>query len=460
MGTDGTAEIRVFVADDEYHICEGLKESLLKSSYKVDVAYDGNEAARLLDEQVYHAAIFDLKMPGKDGLSLLRQVKEKSPDTGVIIITAFSEVSTAVDAMRMGAYDYIAKPVDLKRLNLSLKHLLEHQALVAENKELRARLGSAETFGEIVHRSSPMQQVCDTLEQAAMTDVPVLIRGDTGTGKELVARAIHQRSGRRDEPLIAVNCGAIPETLFESELFGHTRGAFTGAHENKPGRFSVAEGGTLFLDEVGEIPRVNQVDLLRVLEEKVFTPVGGSSSEASNVRLIFATNRNLEAEVQAGRFREDLYYRINVVPIRLPLLKDRKEDIPLLVETFLDQLCLLHRKDRKHLVPDAMQLILDYVWPGNVRELKNVVERIVVTCPDTEVGPDRLPSRVRDAEPEPDGLIVPSRSSLAEMEKELVARTLGDTSISRKQAAEILGISLRTLQYKIKKYELTLNKDG
>jgi DNA-binding NtrC family response regulator len=458
MAQGETTEIRVFVADDEYHICEGLKESLLKSSYKVDVAYDGDKASRMLAEQVYHAAIFDLKMPGKDGLSLLKQVKEKSPDTGVIIITAFSEVSTAVDAMRQGAYDYLAKPVDLKRLNLSLRHLLEHQALVAENKELRARLGSAETFGEIVHRSSSMQHVCDTLEQAAMTDVPVLIMGDTGTGKELVARAIHQRSGRRNELLVAVNCGAIPETLFESELFGHTRGAFTGAHENKPGRFAVAEGGTLFLDEVGEIPLANQVDLLRVLEEKVYTPVGSNSPEKSNVRLIFATNRNLEEEVNAGSFREDLYYRINVVPIRLPFLRDRKEDIPLLVETFLDQLCLLHRKERKHLVPDAMQLILNYPWPGNVRELKNVVERIVVTCPDTEVGPGRLPTRIRAVELEPEGITVPPQASLAEMEKQLIVQTLRDRAISRKQAAGILGISLRTLQYKIKKYGLSISK--
>ncbi len=459
MANRESTGIRVFVADDEYHICEGLKESLQKASYEVDVAYDGKEASRLLTDQVYHAAIFDLKMPGRDGLSLLRQVKEKSPDTGVIIITAFSEVSTAVDAMRLGAYDYLAKPVDLKRLHLSLRHLLEHQALVSENKELRARLGSTETFGEIVHRSPPMQQVCDTLEQAAMTDVPVLITGDTGTGKELVARAIHQRSGRRDEPLISVNCGAIPETLFESELFGHRRGAFTGAHQDKPGRFAVAEGGTLFLDEVGEIPLSNQVDLLRVLEEKVFNPVGSNSPVTSNVRLIFATNRNLEAEVQAGRFREDLYYRINVVPVRLPFLRDRREDIPLLVETFLDQLCLLHRKKRKRLTPDAMQSILNYAWPGNVRELKNVVERIVVTCPDEEVETERLPSRVRAAKPELEELTFPLRSSLADVEKQLITQTLRHVTANRKQAAEILGISLRTLQYKIKKFSLNTMKE-
>lgn len=449
-----TTEIHILIADDEYHICEGLKESLMKANYAVDVAYDGQAAVRLLEERIYHAAVFDLKMPGRDGLALLKQVKAQSPDTGVIIMTAFGEVSTAVAAMRLGAYDYLTKPVDLKRLQLSLQHLLEHQALVAENKELRARLDSAEAFGEIVHRSAAMQQVCDTLEQAAMTDVPVLVMGQTGTGKELVAKAIHQRSNRRDGPLVAMNCGAVPEALFESELFGHIRGAFTGAHDDKPGRFAAAEGSTLFLDEVGEIPLQNQVDLLRVLEEKVYTPVGSMEAVKSDVRMIFATNRDLETEVRERRFREDLYYRINVVPIRLPLLRDRKEDIPFLIETFMDQLCSLHHKQRKHLTPDAVQMILDYTWPGNVRELKNVVERIVVTCPDREVGPARLPLQVREAGPEPGEFTVPLRSSIAQMERALIEKTLAQVTSNRKEAAAILGISVRTLQYKLRKYKL------
>ncbi|HLA41525.1 MAG TPA: sigma-54 dependent transcriptional regulator, partial [Candidatus Glassbacteria bacterium] len=335
----------------------------------------------------------------------------------------------------------LTKPVDLKRLRLSVQHLLEHQALVAENKELRARLSSAETFEEIVHRSAVMKQVCDTVEQAAMTDVPVLITGETGTGKELVARAIHQRSSRRDGPLVAVNCGAVPETLFESELFGHARGAFTGAHADRPGRFAAAGGGTLFLDEVGDIPLHNQVDLLRVLEEKLYMPVGGMRPVEADVRMIFATNRDPETEVREGRFREDLYYRINVVPIRLPLLRDRKEDIPLLVETFLDQLCSLHHKQRKQVTPDAMQLILDYTWPGNVRELKNAVERIVVTCPDREVGPDRLPSRIRAATPEPVEIVVPLGTSIEAVERDLIEKTLVHMTSNRRDAAAILGIS-------------------
>ncbi len=449
-----TKDIRIFVADDEYHICEGLKESLQNVGYSVDVAYDGVKAAEHLNARVYHAAILDLKMPGIDGISLLRRLKKTSPDTGVIIITAFGDVSTAVDAMRMGAYDYLAKPVDLKRLHLSLQRLLEHQALVAENKELRAWLGSTEAFGQIVHRSPAMQQVCDTLAQAAMTDVPVLVTGDTGTGKELVARAIHQRSSRHDGPLVAVNCGAIPETLFERELFGHIKGAFTGAHADKPGRFAAAEAGTLFLDEVGEIPLANQVDLLRVLEEKVYTPVGSNLPRKADVRIIFATNRNLELEIREGRFREDLYYRINVVPIRLPLLKERKEDIPLLVETFLDELCTLHHKSRKQFTPDAMRMILDYAWPGNVRELKNTVERIVVTCSETEVRTEPLPSGIRASAPVPRDLVIPLNSSIEDVERLLIENTLTHVTSNRKEAARVLGISVRALHYKIKKYSL------
>lgn len=449
-----TGNIRILVADDEYYISEGLKEALEKVGYWVDVAHDGLEAEARLKENTYHATVFDLKMPGRDGLYLLQLVRDTSPDTGVIMITAFGDVETAVDAMRQGAYDYLTKPVDLKRLRLSLQHLLDRQALVSENKELRARLDSTETFGEIIHRSAVMEQVCDVIGQAAMTDVPVLITGETGTGKELVARAIHQRSARCDDALIAMNCGAFSESLFETELFGYVKGAFTGAEANKQGHFAAAENGTLFFDEVGEIPLMNQVDLLRVLEEKAYRPVGSTQSIKMDVRTIFATNRNLEEEVAAGRFREDLYYRLNVVPIRLPPLKERHEDIPLLVETFLDQLCALHHKARKRLDADAMQQILSYEWPGNVRELKNTIERLVVTCPDDEVKRAQLPSRVRAAKEEPKSLLLKAGMSLEDAERILIADTLHNVTSNRKEAAELLGISLRALQYKINKYNL------
>ena len=448
------SEIRILIADDEYYICEGLREAMTKDGYRVDVAYEGNQAKALMEAHEYDAAIFDLKMPGQDGLALLKWVRGANREIGVIVITAYGEVETAVEAMRRGAYDYLTKPVDLKRLRLSLERLLDHQALVVENRVLRARLDSNGENGDVVHRSAAMEQVCDTIAQAAMTDVPVLITGETGTGKELVARAIHQASARRNAPLVAMNCGAFAETLFGSELFGYVKGAFTGATADKAGFFAAAEGGTLFFDEVGEIPLPNQVDLLRVLEERAYRPVGSTKAVAADVRTIFVTNRDLEREVAEGRFREDLYYRINVVPIRLPPLRERVEDIPLLVDVFFDNLCALHHKPRKELTPEAMDRVLAYSWPGNVRELKNAVERVVVTCADQKVDVDHLPSRIRDAQNETDTITVELGSSLADVERALIEKTLAHVTANRKEAAAMLGISVRALQYKIKAYNL------
>lgn len=441
---------RILVADDEYNIREGLKEGLEREDYVVDTAEDGGEALERIKTGQYHAGIFDLKMPRIDGLSLIGKVKQVSPETGVILVTAFGDVASAVEAMRHGAYDYLTKPVDLKRLRLSLQHLLAHQALIAENKELRAKLGPSEAIDLIVRRSKVMQAVTDTIEQAATTDVPVLIRGMTGTGKELVARAIHQRSKRAQKPLISTNCGAIPESLFESEFFGYKRGAFTGANADKDGMLAAAQGGTLFLDEVGEIPPQNQADLLRVLEDHKYTPIGSTKEIDLDVRVIFATNRDLEKEVKEGRFREDLYYRINVVPVLLPQLRERLEDIPFLVETFLEELCALHHKERKRLTEEAMERILAYGWPGNVRELKNAIERVVVTCKDRDVGPDALPARVQAAPKAPEALEVELGASIADAEAALIKATLDHVTSNRKKAAEILGISVRSLQYKLK----------
>lgn len=450
------SEIRILVTGDGRDAYEGLADHLSESGYTVDSARGLREAAERLERGSYHAAIFDLQRPGNAGMSLLQRVKERSPDTGVIVVASRGSVARAVEAVRLGAYDFLTKPADFKRITLSIQRFLEHQTLVVENKELRARLDSTTTFEEIVHRSEVMRTVCDTIKQAAVADVPVLITGETGTGKELVARAIWQTSHRASGPLVPVSCGAIPESLFESELFGHVKGAFTGAYVDKPGRFAAAEGGTLFFDEVSEIPLLNQVDLLRVLEQKVYTPVGGMKSIKADVRTIFATNRDLETLVERGAFREDLYYRINVVPIRLPPLKERKEDIPLLVDTFLGQLCPLHGKSRKRLTASAMQSIFDYDWPGNVRELKNVVEQVVVTCADQEVDHDRLPVRIRASTPNSDRIAVEVGGSLQDAERALIEHTVTQVTSNRKKAAAILGISVRTLQYRLKKYGFRL----
>ncbi len=446
--------VKILVADDEFNISSGLKEVLQKSGYLVDVASDGNRSAELVEKELYNLAIVDLKMPGPGGLEILRRIREKSPDTIVIIITAYGTVSTAVDAIKSGAYDYITKPMDIKRLRLIVDHALEHQALIAENKELRSRLEGDDSLGTIVARSQGMRKVTDIVKQVALSDVPVLLQGETGTGKELVARSIHQRSQHREGPFIALNCGAVPDNLFESELFGHTKGAFTGAHADRPGRFHMAQGGTLFLDEITEIPLQNQVDLLRVLEEKEFQAVGGTDTIKSAVRIISATNRDLQKAVEDGSFREDLYYRLNVVPIELPPLRDRKEDIPVLIESFLEQFCHIHRQRSRRICADAMRALIDYRWPGNVRELKNTVERIVVTSSEQEIKPEHLPLQIQSAREPSHSFTVGLGISIQEMEKRLIRETLTHVSSNRKQAASALGISLRTLQYKLKEYKL------
>jgi len=333
------SDIRILIADDEVFIRQGLQEALQRPGFSIEAAADGHQARQRIRGAGYDLIIMDLRMPGPGGMELLEEVRELRPDTQTIILTAHGNVSTAVEAMKKGAFDFLTKPVDLEHLRLLVSRACEHLELMEENRELHSRLENQDSFRRLVRRSAAMQAAAATIKQVAMSDVPLLLRGETGAGKDLIARIIHERSSRHDRDFVAVNCGGFTEELFSSELFGHVRGAFTGAHANKPGRFALAEGGTLFLDEIGEVPLKNQVELLRVLESGEYQPVGDPQVHYSNVRVIAATNRNLEEGVQQGSFREDLYYRLNVVPVAVPPLRERHEDIPVLVGMFLEEAC-------------------------------------------------------------------------------------------------------------------------
>jgi DNA-binding NtrC family response regulator len=356
--------------------------------------------------------------------------------------------------MKQGAYDYLTKPVDLKRLRAVVERAIEFQTLVAENNELRQRLRQSASPGMLVGQSDSIRAVVSLIEEVAQSDVTVLIEGESGTGKEIVARSIHLQSPRRDKPFISVNCAALSETLLEAELFGHVKGAFTGAIANKPGRFHLADGGTLFLDEIGDLSPKGQGDLLRVIEDGCFRMVGGSNLIRVNVRLIAATNKNLSAAVAERKFREDLFYRLQIVPITMPPLRERAEDIPLLVETFLGQFTAKHKRRRKRLSDEAMQICQRFPWPGNVRQLRNVVERLVVTSREPVIEIDHLPDFLRAYDKTTATFTVRPGTPLAEVEKMLIRQTLTHVTVNRQAAAKVLGISRRSLQYKLKEYGL------
>ena len=449
--------VNILIADDEVFIREGLKEALESVADRVETVADGQQARERLRSERYHLAILDLRMPGRSGLDLLEELRGRESDTQVVILTAHGNVSTAVEAMKKGAHDFLTKPVDLAHLRLVAERALDRLHLVTENRKLHSRLESGDPFRRLVRHSESMQVASKLIKQVAQSDVPVLLRGETGVGKDLVARAIHERSKRSDKPFVAVNCGGFTEELFASEIFGHKRGAFTGAHADKPGRFALAEGGTLFLDEIGEVPIKNQVELLRVLESREYQPLGEPQVRRANVRIIAATNRDLERSVGDGSFREDLYYRLNVVPIDIPPLRQRQEDIPVLVETFLDEACRAQERPQKRLSSEAMGCLLAHTWPGNVRELRNIVQRLVVTAPDLVIHPQHLPAELAEvAEVAPSHFSVRLGSSAAEVEAELIRQTLQRVTSNRRKAADILGMSVRSLQYKIKEYGITL----
>jgi len=448
------SKIKILVVDDEQGLCAGLQEGLRREGYLVDAANDAATAVKLASQSLYNLVISDVKMPGVGGLELLAQIRERSRDTLFILMTAFSTVENAVEAMRLGAYDYLPKPIDLKRLRLQVQKALEYQAVVVENNELRSRLQKRSEPNPLIGESEIMRTVARLIEEVAQSDVTVLIEGESGTGKEIAARLIHTHSERRDKPFISVNCAAFAEQLLEAELFGHVKGAFTGAAAQKPGRFQLADGGTLFLDEIGDLSPKGQGDLLRVLEDGAFRMVGGSELIRVNVRIIAATNKKLPDFVAEGKFREDLFYRLNVVPVVMPPLRERADDIPLLIERFFDRFAAKHKRGRKRMSPEAMQVCQRFPWPGNVRQLRNAVERMVITSRAAVVDVAALPDYLQEFDRSLVTFTVRPGTPLAEVEKLLIRQTLTHVTRNRAEAAQALGISRRALQYKLKQYGL------
>jgi DNA-binding NtrC family response regulator len=447
-----TAGSRILVVDDELNIRGALVTLLEKKQYQVRGAGTAEEALELLETATADLVLTDLKMPGMGGMELLRHLKQKWPDTEVLVMTAFGSIDTAVEAMRCGAYDYITKPIDRERFALMVEKALERHALAFENKQLKDRLETRTRFEQMIGESEPMQRLYSLVDMVAESDVTVLLTGESGTGKELVARAIHHKSRRADGPFVTLNCGALPETLFESELFGYEKGAFTGATTNKMGRFELADGGTLLLDEVGELSLKSQVDFLRVLETKEFRRLGGIKVVKVDTRIIAATNRNLKEAVKEGDFREDLYYRLNVIPIHLPPLRERGDDIPLLVDQFLREFSAQHHRKLKELSRQAVQLLRLYAWPGNIRQLRNLIERLVVTVKDPLIEPVHFPEEIQASREDARTMVVSLGLPLKDIEREAIRRTLTEVTNHRDKAAKLLGISLRALQYKIKEY--------
>jgi DNA-binding NtrC family response regulator len=444
---------RVLVVDDEANARQALRDILSEEGYEVVEAADGEDALHLMQSFAPAAVLADVRMPRMDGITLLRKAREQGSDSVFVMMTAFASVEAAVEAMRAGAENYLVKPLDVNAVLVVLEKALEKLRLQRETQNLRERVRERYRFHNIVGDAPELQAVYEVVKRAAPTRATVLILGESGTGKELIAQALHEESPRRDHPFIKVSCAALSETLLESELFGHEKGAFTGAIGRREGRFELADGGTLFLDEIGDISPALQIKLLRVLQEKEFERVGGVSTLKVDVRLVAATNRDLASEVKNGKFREDLYYRLNVVAVTLPPLRQRKGDIPALVSHFVEKYCKAYGKEIRGLAPGTLNALLAHDWPGNVRELENVVERAVVLAKGLEMTADDLPPTLRGPRPRErtPGALIPG-ATLYEIEREAILRTLEMVGGSTSRAAEILGISVRKIQYRLKEY--------
>ncbi len=443
-------DVHILIVDDERIMRDSLSAWLLEEGYQVEAVEDGARALKKAKTESWDVLLVDLKMPGMDGIEVLQEVKKISENIPVIIMTAYATVDTAVRAMKEGAYDYIVKPFNPEEIGLAIRKIIAYQDLLKENIYLRHELQMKYKFMDIIGKSHKMQEVLALVKTVAKSNSTILIQGESGTGKELVARAIHNSSLRSEGPFVAVSCAALPESLLESELFGHERGAFTGAVSQKKGRFELADTGTLFLDEIGDVSPKTQVGLLRVLEEREFRRVGGTQVIKTDVRIISASNKDLKTLVEAGTFREDLYYRINVVSIQLPPLRDRKEDIPLLVQHFLNKYCIENKKDIEGLSHEVSRLLMAYDWPGNVRELENVIERAVVVAKERLIVPDDLPLLTK-----PDTKFKPTADMpLREVEREHILRALESNHWNISKTAKKLGIDRNTLSSKISKYEI------
>ena len=440
----------ILVVDDEKIVRESLRDWLENVGYKVIIAESGEEALKIIKRRKIKIMLADLVMPGMDGIELMKEARKIVPSISTVIITAYGSIQTAIDATREGAHDYVEKPFCPEKVELLIRNMVEHQDLLDENISLRRKIEDRFIFEGIIAKSSKMIKIFELIRTVAPSSATVLINGKTGTGKEVVARALHQQSPRRSKPFIATSCAALPESLLESEIFGHEKGSFTGAVERKKGKFEAADQGTLFLDEIGEINANTQIHLLRALEEKKITRVGGNEEISVDVRVIAATNKNLKTLVQQGTFREDLYYRLNVVTLELPPLRERREDILPLAEFFLKKFSEENNKNIKKLSPEVMEFMLNYSWPGNVRELENMIERGVILSKAKAISLNEIPQDIILPDPT-------EEKTIDAVTNNHIIKVLEETQGNITEAAKILGIQRMTLYNRLKKMKLTVN---
>ncbi|GAB4333996.1 MAG: sigma-54 dependent transcriptional regulator [Calditrichia bacterium] len=453
---------KILLVEDDPNTLEGLAEILTEEKFLVTKAKNAREALELINQKPFNLLLIDYLLPDKDGLEVAEKILNTHPEIKVIMMTAFGSVKNAVHAMKLGIYDYLTKPIDLEELLIVIRRALKEQQLISENIDLKDKLTQTYRFENIIGVSGKMQEVFRKVTKVAGTDATVLIRGESGTGKELIARAIHFQSKRKDKPLVEINCASIPETLLESELFGHEKGAFTGAYKSKKGKFELADGGTLFLDEIGELPHGVQAKLLRVLQEQSFTRVGGVENIEVNVRLIAATNSDLEKAMEEGRFREDLYFRLNVIPIFIPPLRERPEDIGPLLDHFIQKYAQKNQRNLKGVSKEARDVLMQYNWPGNVRELENAVENAVVMAEGEVIQMEDLPGYLQGGRQVSDskwkGILEQKELSYRErldmFEREIIRQAIEDCDGNKTKAAQKLGFTLRTLRNKVQKYNL------